>query len=99
MSSGAQPSARSLRCCEALSGGKKVTRARRPRHVQVAVSLAPGGTLLRPVFLVVVDQAVRRRVVARHLARTFELRQDRLGELLAELDAPLVEAVDVPDHA
>ena len=33
----------------------------------------------------------------RRVAR--ELGQDLAGQLLAELDAPLVEAVDVPDHA
>src|SRR5262245_5307659 len=46
------------------------------------------------------DQCVRGTVV-RELAaaRAVELGQDALGEDLAELDTPLIERVDLPDHA
>src|SRR4051812_17991785 len=37
--------------------------------------------------------------MGRHRARRFELREDGVRELLAELYAPLIEAVDVPDDA
>ena len=51
-------------------------------------------------LLVVVDQRIRRRVVRADRAALFaELRQNDVCELLAELDAPLVEGVDVPDDA
>ena len=33
------------------------------------------------------------------IGRSAELRQDAVGEALAELDAPLVESVHAPDHA
>ena len=33
------------------------------------------------------------------LRRRFQFRDDSLGEHFAQLDAPLIEAVDVPDHA
>src|SRR5581483_2109860 len=52
----------------------------------------------RPPFLEIVDQPVRGRIVRRDLTWRVQLRQDRLGELFAELDAPLIEGVDVPDH-
>src|SRR5258708_2238541 len=46
------------------------------------------------------DERVRRAVVPeRRLRRALELGDDPLRELLPELDAPLVEGVDVPDHA
>src|SRR4051812_46177515 len=54
---------------------------------------------VRPSRLVEVDQAVGRRVVACHRRVTVELRQDLRRELLAELYAPLIEAVDVPHDA
>src|SRR5204862_7934378 len=46
------------------------------------------------------DERVRRAVVPeRRLRRALELGDDALRELLPELDAPLVERVNVPDHA
>src|SRR5207247_11453405 len=46
------------------------------------------------------DQAVRRAVVTeRWLCLALELRNDALGQRLAELDAPLIERVDLPDGA
>lgn len=49
------------------------------------------------------DQAVRARIVGKFHVRVlfalFEFRDDLLRELLAEFNAPLVEAVDVPDNA
>ena len=38
-------------------------------------------------------------MVERRLGPALELRDDSLGQHLAELDAPLVERVDVPDRA
>src|SRR2546423_6003263 len=49
------------------------------------------------VLFVVIDQAVRRGVVRRDRPGLREFGQDRFGELLAKLDAPLIERVDVPD--
>ena len=49
--------------------------------------------------LEVVDQPVGRGVVRDDLAWRCDLGQNLLGELLAELDAPLVKRVDVPDDA
>src|SRR5471032_247918 len=45
------------------------------------------------------DQAIGGTVVAFRLDVASQLRVDVLGEDLAQLHAPLVEAVDVPDHA
>ena len=60
----------------------------------LATHSLPGGGASR---LEVVDQPVGRRVVRRDVAVGGELGQDLLGERLAELDAPLVVRVDVPD--
>lgn len=46
-----------------------------------------------------VDERVGAAVVLVNLALAIELAENALGELLAELDAPLVEGVDVPDGA
>lgn len=46
-----------------------------------------------------VDEGVGATVVLADLALAVELAEDALGELLAELDTPLVEGVDVPDGA
>jgi hypothetical protein len=46
-----------------------------------------------------VDEGVGAAVVLADLTLAVELAKDALGELLAELDAPLVERVDVPDGA
>ncbi len=49
---------------------------------------------------VAADQRVRGGVVLElRLGLALELGDDRLGQRLAELDAPLVEGVDVPDRA
>src|SRR5205823_11657040 len=46
------------------------------------------------------DERVRRAVVPEwRLRRALEFGDDALRELLPQLDAPLVERVDVPDHA
>src|SRR4051812_43314047 len=50
-------------------------------------------------LLVEVDQSTGRGVVAGDRRVAVELGQDLRSELLAELDAPLIEAVDVPDDA
>src|SRR6476646_949347 len=53
-----------------------------------------------PPCAVLPDQCVGGTVVAQlRLLRAFELARCLLGEHLAQFDAPLVEAVDVPDHA
>src|SRR5262245_47998226 len=49
--------------------------------------------------LVIVDQPIRRRVVAGDGRARRQLGQDAVGEGLAELHPPLVEGVDAPDHA
>src|SRR5262245_41998116 len=46
-----------------------------------------------------VDQAVGGAVVADNFLAGAEFRKDDLCKLLAKFDAPLVEAVDVPDNA
>src|SRR4051794_26998094 len=52
-----------------------------------------------PERSVAADQGVGGGVVGElRLALRLELGDDPLGEHLAELDAPLVERVDVPDH-
>ena len=51
------------------------------------------------MFFVVVDQAVGGGGVGGHDSRLLQFRQNGLGKLLAKLHAPLVEGVDVPDHA
>ena len=51
-------------------------------------------------FAVAADQVVGRAVVVElGLRLALELRDDALGQHLAQLDAPLVERVDVPDRA
>ena len=51
-------------------------------------------------FAVTADQVVRGAVVPELGFRfAFEFRDDALGQHLAQFDAPLVERVDVPDHA
>src|SRR5690242_10867918 len=51
-----------------------------------------------PPLPVAADQVVGRAVVRElRLALALELRDDPLGELLPQLDAPLVERIDVPD--
>ena len=37
--------------------------------------------------------------MTRHHVLVFQLRQDGLGELLAELHPPLIEGVDVPQNS
>ena len=51
------------------------------------------------VVLEVINEAVGGAVVGGDGPGFFELGEDGLGELLAELDAPLIEGVDVPDDA
>ena len=49
---------------------------------------------------VAADEVVRRTVVLELRFRlALKLRDDALGEHFAQLDAPLVERIDVPDHA
>src|SRR5262249_28306294 len=46
------------------------------------------------------DQSIRRRIVRElGLGLALELGDDALRELFPELDPPLVERIDVPDHA
>src|SRR5262249_55580797 len=53
-----------------------------------------------PESAIATDQSIRRRIVRElGLRRALELRDDALRELLPELDAPLIERVDVPDHS
>src|SRR5262245_32205180 len=55
---------------------------------------------LRAPRAMAADERVRRAVVVEGwLRRALELGDDALRELLPELYAPLVERVDVPDHA
>jgi hypothetical protein len=46
-----------------------------------------------------VDERVGAAIVLANLTLAIELAEDALGKLLAELNAPLVERVDVPDSA
>ena len=52
-----------------------------------------------PHLLESIDQSIGRRIVGRHRSVVTEFRQDLAGQLFAQLDAPLVEAEDVPDDA
>src|ERR1700722_17400743 len=53
-----------------------------------------------PLLAITPDQIVGGAVMLeRRLRRAFELWNDALGQRLAELHAPLVEAIDVPDRA
>ncbi len=55
------------------------------------------GNSCRPAIAIAADQGVSRAVVAENgLGFALELRDDAVGQHLTELDAPLVEAVDVP---
>src|SRR6266446_2000240 len=75
-----------------------------PRRTPDGFSAAPA--VLRsssPCVLplaVAADEVVRRAVVPkRRFVLALDLRDDALGELLAQLDSPLIEGVDVPDDA
>ena len=46
-----------------------------------------------------IDQCIGRGVVAVYRGVGMQFGQDAPGELLAELDAPLVVGIQVPDHA
>ena len=54
---------------------------------------------LDPSLLDKIDEAVGGAVVRGDRLRSRHLGLDGLGELLAQLHAPLVVRVDVPDHA
>ena len=54
---------------------------------------------LLPPLLDVIDEGVGGGVVGGHLGAARQLRLDRLGQLLAQLHAPLVVRVYVPDYA
>ena len=45
------------------------------------------------------DERVRRAVVIEGRLRTGELREDSLRQHLSQFHTPLVERVDIPDHA
>jgi hypothetical protein len=64
-----------------------------PALAQIRVHLQ-GSLLLESV-----DETARASIVRVRLARLIKLREDLLGKALAQLDTPLVEAVDVPDGA
>lgn len=51
------------------------------------------------VLLVKVDEAVSRGIVARDLTSSDQLGENLLGKLLAQLNSPLVERVDIPNHS
>merc|ERR1719198_1447338 len=72
------------------------SKARVPRRAPRLV--ASLGQLLA-AFAVVVDESVGGGVVGACGALGAQLGQDLLGQLLSELDTPLVEAVDVPDDS
>ena len=55
--------------------------------------------ILISMSLDMVDEAISGPVVAGHGAVSGHLRLDGLGQLLAELHAPLIVGVDVPDDA
>src|ERR1022692_2920974 len=49
---------------------------------------------------VIIDQTVRRAVVRKHrFCFALNLRNDALRQHFAQLDAPLIKRIDVPDHA
>ena len=58
----------------------------------------PRPNLLAP-FFVGIDEPVSAAVVARYLIAVFKFRQNCFRQLLAQLNAPLVKGIDVPDDA
>src|SRR5712691_5811983 len=67
----------------------------KPNFIVVPPLISP---LLSMPF-VVIDQPISRAVVAVHRFRAIELGQDSTGELFAQFHAPLIEGINVPDHA
>ena len=50
-------------------------------------------------LLVGVDQPIGRRIVCGHRSITAQFRLDGFRQLLAQFHTPLIERVDIPDHA
>src|SRR5678815_175254 len=76
--------------------------AKWPISVISPSSSRSAGVSSRPALALAIapDEVVRGAVVAeRGLLLALQLRDDALGQHLAQLDAPLVEGVDVPDGA
>ncbi|MEZ4485034.1 MAG: hypothetical protein R2864_10730 [Syntrophotaleaceae bacterium] len=63
--------------------------------------LQPSGRFrsLRRDKFKIVDQTVGRGIVAGGLFAPGQFRKNRPGQLLAQLDAPLVKGIDIPDSA
>src|SRR5215475_13932670 len=67
-----------------------------------AVMLCPSPSSLRCALQIAVtaDQAIRRTIVVKlGCALALQLGDNALCQYLAEFDAPLIEGIDVPDHA
>src|SRR5438128_4709021 len=67
----------------------------KPNFIVVPPLISP---LLSMPF-VVIAQPISRAVVAVHRFRAIELGQDSTGELFAQFYTPLIEGINVPDHA
>src|SRR5215218_1124153 len=77
-----------------------MTFARSPEMPNATKTSAAGGSAIAAGRPVAADQRGRRAVVGeRRLLRGRELRDDPLGQRLAQLDAPLIERVDPPDRS
>jgi len=74
-----------------------------PQHSEPSTAqilrIRPWNSRLARLLLEQVDESVGAAVVLADLALALKLAENALGELLAELDAPLVVRVDVPDGA
>src|SRR2546421_9475607 len=83
----------------ALSLGTPATHGGR-RAGHRAAGRSPRSSSRVPQLSVAANQVVGRAVMAeRGLRLALELRDDALGQHLAQLDPPLIERVDVPDDA
>lgn len=54
-------------------------------------------TCLLPIALKEIDEAICRTIVRQDFFAGIKFRFNGLGQLLAQLDAPLIERVNVPD--
>src|SRR2546421_427944 len=94
----AKPSSSPLRASVArLSGVASGPRVGSPKPNCIVIP--PLALPLLSMPFVVIDQPISRAVVAVHLLRTVELGQDSSGELFAQFHTPLIEGINVPDHA
>src|SRR6266478_3417127 len=83
-------------CCRRSDPGPRRT----PDGFSAAPAVLRSSSPCVLALAVAADEVVRGAVVPkRRFGPALELRDDALGELLAQLDSPLIEGVDVPDDA